>query len=328
MSTLTTNSLTLVELAKRTKDGNILKIAEVLNETNAILDDAAWVRGNGETSHTTTKRLSLPTGSWRKINEGVAMESSRTRQIVESLGMLEAYSQVDQALVDLSPDSREFRMSEDMAFVEGMSQTLAVTLMYGSRTQSPEEIDGFAVRYATLTTAGVSSVHNVHDNGGSGEDLTSVWLVQWGPDKVHLFYPRNSESVGLDMKDDGLITVYDSHSVPRPYKAYQTHFKVYAGLAVRDDRCIQRICNIETTGTTSIFDEDYVIQALREMPNGGAGAVMYANKTVLSQMDIAAKDKTNVRYGPEDVFGRPTMTFRGIPVRQVDAIHNKETQVS
>jgi hypothetical protein len=169
-------------------------------------------------------------------------------------------------------------------------------------------------------------VHNVHSCGGTGADLTSVWLVQWGENRVHLFYPRHSEAVGINMIDDGLQTIYDDNN--KPYKAYQTHFKVYVGLAVRDDRCVQRIANVETSGATNTFDEDVVVRALREMPDGGAGAVMYANKTILAQIDIAAKDKTNVRYDMQDAFGRPVMTFRGIPVRQVDAIVNTETALT
>jgi hypothetical protein len=270
--------------------------------------------------------LALPSGSWRKINAGVAKEASRTQQIEEPIGMLEAYSQVDEALVDLAPDPVSFRRSEDLAFIEGMSQTLSTALIYGSHAATPEQFDGFATRYANLTTAGTSAVHNVHGGSGTGSDTTSVWLIQWGPDKVHLFYPRNSDTIGLTMKDDGLETVLDASS--NPYKAYQSHFKSYIGLCVRDDRCVQRLANIESTGSSNIWSDDVTVRALREMPDGGAGAVMYANRTVLAQIDIDAKDRSNVWYNEKDVWGRPVMTFRGIPVRQVDAILNTETAIT
>ncbi len=109
MATLSADRLTLVELAKRHKDGKVQAIAEVLNKVNSILDDAIWLPANGQTSHTTTQRLSLPAGSWRKLNEGVSREASHTKQIVENIGILEAYSQVDAALVELADDPQQAR---------------------------------------------------------------------------------------------------------------------------------------------------------------------------------------------------------------------------
>jgi hypothetical protein len=101
MATMTANRLTLVDLAKRTKDGNIVDIAEVMNQVNSVLDDAVWSPANGLTSHMTTKRVALPSGSWRKINQGVAREASKTVQVTETIGMLEAFSQADEALVQM-----------------------------------------------------------------------------------------------------------------------------------------------------------------------------------------------------------------------------------
>jgi len=326
MALLTANRLTLLELAKRTRENRVVAIAEILSKTNTMLMDAPYVQANDTTSHTTTKRHYLPTGSWRKINQGVVIESSQTTQITEGIGMLEAYSRVDSALVDMSPDGRAFRLSEDLAFIEGMSQTLATALVYSNTSGYPEKFNGFATRYASLTTKATSAVHNVHGCGGTSPTMTSLWIVQWGEDKVHLIYPRNAANFGIQVIDDGLLTVADSSG--NPYKVYQTHFKINVGLAVRDDRCVQRVCNINTSGSTYIWSDDVMIRALREMPNQGAGAVIYANTTVLSQMDIDAKDKSNVYYGPPDAWGRPTMFFRGYPVRQVDALLNTETTVS
>jgi hypothetical protein len=323
MALLTGTKMTLIDLAKRSKDGSILAIAEVMNKVNTIMDDAVWVRSNGETQHITAKRLSLPTGSWRKINAGVSLEKSTTQQIVEGIGMLEAYSQVDIALVDVAPDKASFRLSEDLAFVEGMSQTLAYTIVYGSTAGAPEKFDGFATRFAHLTTLGTSAVHNVHNYGGTGSVLNSIFVVQWGATTVHMIYPKNSASVGFAMSDDGVQTVYDASGYP--YKVYQTHFKQNAGMCVRDDRCVQRVCNIPAT---AVHASNKLIEALRQMPSGGAGSVIYANTTVLTCLDKEAKDKTNVQYGPADVFGRPTMFFRGIPVKQVDSLLSTETALT
>jgi hypothetical protein len=219
-----------------------------------------------------------------------------------------------------------FRWSEDVAFIEGLSQTLSTAIFYSSTNGSPEKFNGFATRYGSLTTANVSAVNNVHGCGGTGSSLSSAWIVQWGTDKVHMVYPSNSDTVGIAAKDDGIQTVYDTNN--NPFKVYQTHFKMYAGLVVRDDRSVQRVCNISATRATGAWSDDKMIAAIRQMPYAGAGAVIYANRDVLTLMDIDSKDKANVFYGPPDAWGRPTMMFRGFPVKQVDSLTATESAVT
>ena len=326
MATMTANRLTLIELAKRVKDGKVVQIAEVLNQVNTILDDAVWQPSNNTINHIYTKRINLPTGNWRKLNQGVARESSRTAQVTENLGMLESYSQVDEALVNMNPDPAGFRLSEDLSFLEGMSQTMASSIVYSTTVGYPEKFDGFATRFASLTTAGTSAVHNVHGCGGTGSSLTSAYIVQWGASKTHLLYPGNSTTLGIEVENDGRQTVNDANG--NPFKVLQTHFKVYMGLCINDDRCVQRVCNISATRSTGAWSDDKMIDAIRQMPMSGSGAVIYCNRDVLSAMDKDAKDKTNVFYGAPDAWGRPTMFFRGFPVKQVDAILTTESAVS
>lgn len=321
MATLTANQqLTLVELAKRTANKKIETIAERLSEVNEMMMDAVWIEANDLTSHVTTVRTSLPSGTYRKINSGVASEASTTKQIREDIAMLEAFSKVDKKLVDIAPDKAAFRSGEDMAFVEGIGQSMMDALIYGNKATDPEQINGLATRYNALADT------NVVGAGGTGSDVSSIWIIQWGMDKAHLIYPKGGMPGGINFEDMGIDVAQDGSS--NDYVVYRSHFEVNFGLVVRDDRNVQRIANIETSGSSNIFDEDLLIRRLRNMTNGGKGAVIYANQTILSQMDVAAKDKTNVNYYIENVFGVPTTTFRGFPVRQVDAILDTETAIS
>ena len=135
------NQLTLVELAKRTNNNDILLIAEVLSKKNRILQDAVWAEANQLTSHRITQRVAEPSGTWRQLNAGVPTEASQTVQIEEGIGMLEAYSKVDADLVKLAPDPRAFRMSEDTAFLNGLAKTFATALIYGNASTNPEQIN-------------------------------------------------------------------------------------------------------------------------------------------------------------------------------------------
>ena len=313
--------LTLVELAKRTNNKELLTISEILNEDNELFDDAVWVESNDLTSHVFTQRTSLPTGSWRNVNEGVVEEASSTNQKRESLGILEAFSKVDCFLVDNAPNPAQYRTDEDMSFVEGLGQNLVEKFFYGNEATDPEQITGLSVRPAYDATTDA----NVWDAGGDGGDTTSIWIIQWGPRKVHLVYPRGSQSMGIKRTDLGKQIAYDSEY--NPYMAYWSNFVANVGICIRDDRRVQRVVNIESTGAANIFDEDLLIKALNHMPQRGAGAIVYMNETLLSQMDIRAKDKTNVSWQPGEAFGKPTTYFNGHPVKKVDQIVITETSI-
>ena len=317
MATLSANKqLTLVELAKRTDpSGSIAGIAEVLAQDNELLVDATWIEANDTFSHKSLLRSVLPGGSWRKLNAGVTTEASETTEQIDGIGMLETYSETDRDLVLAATDPRTFRDSESKAFLEGLSQSLATAIIYGDASADPEKFTGLSPRLDGLQTG-----HVVVPTGpGAGSANTSIFVVQWGDDKVHMVYPKGSPNLGIKHSDLGEVTKVNSDGTM--YQVMRDHFQVKAGLVVRDPRCVKRLCNIISSSTKI---DDNLIKLLNAMPQRGAGAAIYCNQTVFDWLDIASKDKANVNYGEADAWGRPTMFFRGVPVRKVDAITDTE----
>lgn len=326
MATLTVGSqLTLAEL-QHAKDpsGNPTTVAKVLTRTNKILLDAPWFEANDTFSHMIVRDSYLPTGTHRKLNEGVAIDAPRTITVYEALAILESFAQCDALLADAAPDPMSYRMGRANRHIEGMAQTMATKLIYGNGHTTPEEPTGLAPRMAD------TDCNNVVSAGGSGGDTTSIYIVQWGEGKAYMVYPKAHPNTGITHEDLGrkevdVSTTAGTHSL---MMAYRDHFAVNYGLAVEDIRCIARVANIEYTGTSNIFDPDDLISLMNAMPGEGEGAVIYCNKDIFTQMDIQAMDKSNVLYSVGDVFGVPTVKFRGFPVRKVDAIVNTETAVS
>lgn len=316
------NQLTLLELAKRhDPNGDSAAIAEVLEETNEILQDAIYLEANDKTSNKSTRRLTLPTGTWRKLNKGVGTESSQTVEQIDNLGMLESFSKVDKALADRATNPMEFRNNEALAFVEGLGQTFADTLVYGNDAIDTEQFTGLAPRLASLVDDHVVSA------GGSGSDLTSIYVVQWGERMVHMVYPQGDPHMGIMHDDLGVNKVLDDDG--NGFMAYEDHFKLQTGLVVRDERCIARNCNIEVSGSSNLFDEDDLIAMLNELPFQGRGAVIYVNKKIKTQMQIRLKNKANVNFSVgEGLSGRPVLFFDGVPVHRVDAITNTESEIT
>src|SRR3990172_1769088 len=192
MATLGTNVLTLADWAKRLDpDGKVPSIVELLSQTNEILMDMQWIEGNLPTGHRTTVRTGLPTAAWRLLNQGVTPSKSRTVQIDEATGMLEAWSEVDKDLAELNGNTAAFRLSEAQAFIESMNIEMAQTLFYGNSSTSPEEFTGLAIRYSDLSA---DNAQNIVSGSGVGADNSSIWLVCWGANTVHGIFPKGSKA--------------------------------------------------------------------------------------------------------------------------------------
>jgi hypothetical protein len=335
MAALNTNFPTLLDVTKRLDpDGKVDTIAELLSQTNEVLDDMVWLEGNLPTGHRTTVRTGLPTPTWRKLYGGVQPTKSTTAQITDSTGMLEAYAEVDKALADLNSNSAAFRLSEDRAHIEGMNQKFAQTLFYGNEGTEPEAFTGFAPRFNTKSGAVNGENVLLGDAGASGNDQTSIWLVVWGPNTVHGIYPKGSKG-GLYMEDKGQVTVENIDNAGGRMEAYRTHYRWDCGLTVRDWRYVVRIANVDTstltkTGTSGTDIIDKMTEACEMIPALSMGRpVFYANRTVRSFLRRQIMNKVaNSTLTMDQVAGKMVTMFDGIPVRRCDSILSTESVIA
>ena len=338
MATLSTTNLTLADWAKRTDpDGRVPVVAELLSQTNEILDDAVFKEGNLPTGERVVIRTGLPTVYWRALNQGIPSTKSTTAQVDEACGILEARSEVDKDLAMLNGNTAQFRLSEDTAFLEAMNQTQATTMFYGNPATEPKSFLGLAGRYSSLSGGNAA---NVITAGGSGSDNTSVFLVCWGDNTVYCPFPKGSKA-GLIHEDLGEQTVYENSN---RMQAYATRYQWKNGLVVKDWRYVVRIPNIDVsdliaqTGTQASTAATNLIKlmarAIYRIPNMTMGrCAFYMNRTVHSGMALAALDKSsavlNINQGLTQ-FGQPHswLTFLGVPLRKVDSLVNTESVVS
>ena len=333
MAANSANALTLADWAKRLDPtGKVPVIAELLSQSNEILEDAVFQEGNLPTGHRVIIRTGLPSVYWRSINQGIPTSKSTTAQVDEAVGMLEAYARVDKDLALLNGNTSQFRLSEDAAFLEAMNQTQAQTMFYGNPASDPRQYLGLAPRYGTISGAG--NAQNIIDAGGTGSVNTSIWLTVWGENTVFCTFPKGSKA-GLLHNDQGELTVYDSNN--NPYQAFQTHYQWKNGLVVKDWRYIVRIANIDTTNLVAESNAADLIKllsrAMDRIPNWGMGkAACYMNRTVYSMLRLQALSKSQNALSVEkalDQFGRAQnwLNFEGVPLRRVDSLLNTEARV-
>jgi hypothetical protein len=330
----------LMLAAKMTHNQEIIDVAEVLNETNDILQDATVQRANDITSHVISRRTALPGSQWVKVGNGWNATTGTLNQVREEMGMLKARYLAPKDVMRLQPNPAKYRMQQERAYIESMGQQLANTLVgnfsggdLSPAVAPPEEFAGFQLRYNTLSTDDsayvISNGHTADDNTN-----TSIWFIQWGPGKTYLTHPRNTDGGGLRKEDKGLVyTLGDNASGTASQRnnqlwAYITEFSWDVGLAIEDTRTVKRLCNIDPDLTaTNTLDEDYIIQ-IRNNFKSNDTIYMYCNETTATQLQILAKDKGNVHWGPDSPFGKPQLYFLDMPIRRCDAITNVESVIT
>ncbi len=350
MSLNSSTFLTLADwAARRDPNGGIADTVNLLSQTNEILDDLIWKEGNLPTGNKTTVRTGLPDATWRMLNYGVPRGKSTTAQVTDTCGMLETYSTIDKDLANLEGNVAAFRLSEDLAFLEGMNQKMARTLFYGNEQKDVAAFTGLSPRFNTLDTSKAPSAANVMDAGGRGSTNTSIWLCCWGPTSGFGIFPKGSVA-GLQQKDVTTdAPILDENG--NPYQAYQMHYKWDCGLTIRDWRYFVRIGNIDVSKLTGPDPANLIalmaaacfkpptmpssasnVQAATRATGGSplsfGRPAFYVNRTIASALSIQAMNKTNVLLTQDQFDGKPVLRFRGIPIRVVDAIMNTEDTIT
>jgi hypothetical protein len=331
VTTLSIKNPTLADLAKVTDpDGSISTVIEILNETNEILTDMTWLEGNLPTGHRSTIRSGIPAPTWRKLYGGVQPNKSSTVQITDTCGMLEAYAEVDTALVGLASNPAAFRLQEDRPHIEGMNQEISDTLFFGDETTAPEEFTGLAPRYNDLSA---ENGDNIIDGGGTQADNASIWLICWSPNTVHGIVPKGSQA-GIKQRDLGEVTIENADGSNGRMQAFRTHYRWDAGLCVRDWRYIVRIANIDRSLLTADVStgadlNDLMHQAITEIPNPSMGrCAWYMDKSLISVLRRqTANAVSNSTLTTEMVGGTMQTSQSGYPIRRCDALSADEARV-
>lgn len=341
----------ILDIALRSDpDGSIAIIAETLSQTNQVLQDMIWQEANGQNYHTCTVRTGLPQGTWRAYNQGVSSTKSTTSQYQFACAQLRDYSYVDKTLADLGGNTEKWRLSEDMAHIEGISQQMSSTIFYGNQSTVPGQFTGLANYYYTTNLAYTQLAKNVVSAGGSASANSSIYLMGWGDRSVHGIYPKGMPA-GLVYKNMGdIIPQYDSNG--NRFETYTSMFEWNCGIAIPDWRYTARIANIDTTSnaggifsTTAPDLNAYMIKAVHQLPTtsrrlsgitetdapneikAGTNPAIYMNRYVSEAFQLQAIRNKNVLLTPKEYAGEVVQEWRGMPVRIVDALLSTEASM-
>jgi hypothetical protein len=343
MTVLASNALTWADLlTKQGADGKIGTVAEVLNQHNVVMRDAAFMVCNKGTEHETLVRSGLPDVAWSTVGGYTTPSKSQTRSQKFTTGFCRSMSQVPQDILDLSDDEAALRLSEAGPHLESMAQEFDYMFFNGNLGNDPLGFDGIAAYYNRLPVSTNNASNQVVGAGGVGSDNTSIYLIRHGEQQTSVIIPKGIP-MGIDRIDHG--TQRDTDGSGGVRFVQEEEFKLHGGVAIKDWRANSRIANIDVSAATagSVDLMDYMVTAYHrarmpkhnfEIENAaflGAKATWYMNSTLFEVLDKQSRNSTlhpSLQLSVREVQGEEVTTFRGLPIRVTDGITNTETPLT
>jgi hypothetical protein len=319
--------------------------AKVLTRTCPFLEFFPFVPANNMLFNVARRTDYLDTPQTRQFNQFVGFTSSKNTTITDDIAMWEGWSIEDAAFADIQPDPAAYMSDQIDNKVEGFRQKLEASLIYGSPATDVGGIRGLATRVNNLESLPNGDGQwpaNAYNGGVASGNATSIWVIEFGKNKVQAIYPMGTPG-GLEINTLGKIpwtAATGTSGILGQSKAmlsYVTQVKWSLGIQIVDERCVQRVANVNPTALQpNGFDENLLIQALGNLPGAGnaPGTVILVNRAILNEMNIrAVSQKTNAYYTQNmetgDIWGSRRVTrFQGVQVVMAEKLSNSETIIT
>ncbi len=338
MAAIGTNLVTLSDVAKG-KNVQIGKVAEVLVQSNPILDHMPYMEMNEKTVHIESLRSNLPSVYYRKANQPIPATKSRIEERSFSAAHFESKSQIDLMVAARGGKDRVAfnRWNQSQGHIQAMAQEHADLLFYGSPSDDARKVAGFSDILSTLSASEPVSKQIV-SAAGAGSDNTSIWFVDWGPNTCFGVYPAGT-TAGLQRSDNGKVQIIGTTetSTTGTFWGWEEEFMIDHGLVVKDFRAIARVANIDISdlkaGGISAADLlKLMTRAHYRIPSAVKTAMgyVYMNSTIASFLHEQALEKVGTGGGLtfQNYQGEMVMMFLGRKVVICDALLNTEAVVS
>jgi len=258
------------------------------------------------------------------------------QMVKDTTGFVNSAAEVDERYVNIFEKAEEkasIRMDMANDHLEAMAQEGATALFYHDSAVDPEKPTGFAPRFNSLSAENGSQIV---DGGGVGNDNTSIWMITWDKSSCHMIYPRSYKG-GIERKDRGLIPKLDTNN--DTYMVFREEFAWHFGLSVRNWQYVARVANIDVSDLTinaatganiiNLMTEMYYKHKGRRTSKGKT--YIYMNTGIVKYLDYQARLNVNqnlfLTFDRVGVNAKEVLHFRGIPIRESDAILNTEDRV-
>lgn len=300
------------------------KVVELQSKTDALWRVLPFKACNDGTKEVVIMRKALPDIAWRMLNKGTKPSKSGTQQISYSCGAAEAFAQVDERVLKLNKNSNTWRLSENYAHQEAMSQKMATTFFYGDEKINPAGFTGLSAFYYSKSQEALYA-DQIIDCGGTGNNLTSLWIMTFSDDTLYGIHPETIEA-GYKYQDNGRVKMYDEQR--GEFYGYESQYNWDMGLALRDPRYVVRMANIDVTQRDDSSFIRKMIEGYNQIHDVDHGTtVIMCNRSVQTYLSILASEKTNVNLRIDEFGGKKIEHFWTSPILRCDSILKTESQL-
>lgn len=271
-----------------------------------------------------------PEGQLRAYNEGWDAEEVLGAAARYTASMVRTRSVVDVSLYNTrKPGEREaWRLRKDEGFMKGLARQAVRRVFYGD--PSVDARDCLGLSQIVVPTSEAFGARCINAGGTTAGKLTDIWLINWKPDGMYMFYPQGGEGPGLTVDNMGEQYINDKNQ--KAFRALVTEFGWDIGVAAYDPEAVVRICNVDTSklskkNTTSGAPDliDLMTQALEMLPDDASGRIaFYMNDTIRSVLRRQMQNKDNAFLTWAEIAGRKVLSYGDTPIHKLgsDVIGN------
>lgn len=271
-----------------------------------------------------------PEGQLRAYNEGWDAEEVLGAAARYTASMVRTRSVVDVSLYNTrKPGEREaWRLRKDEGFMKGLARQAVRRVFYGD--PSVDARDCLGLSQIVVPTSEAFGARCINAGGTTAGKLTDIWLINWKPDGMYMFYPQGGEGPGLTVDNMGEQYINDKNQ--KAFRALVTEFGWDIGVAAYDPEAVVRICNVDTSklskkNTTSGAPDliDLMTQALEKLPDDASGRIaFYMNDTIRSVLRRQMQNKDNAFLTWAEIAGRKVLSYGDTPIHKLgsDVIGN------
>lgn len=365
MATKNSNYITLMDILS-TAGTSPKHLVDLTSRMNPMLTDAPAFECNMGTYHRVPIKKGLAKFVWGKSYQGVPVSKGRQEAIDFTTGYVESELEVARKDIDnienyvrfaaLKGKARKNAVGMEQTRVinreqethnETLSQGVADALWYESETKNPNRITGFTPYFDSLSGETASQIINA---GGTGTENCSAWMITWHETTNHLIYPMGERSRG-GLKTGPLEKSFNidmdekSEGYKGKYNTYRKTFEWHTGLSKNDYRYVARVGGIDVATLSKgknvsptvlisgadlidLFTDAHYQHRGRRLMKGKT--CWYMNTTLVKFLDYQARNTPKNLYlylKQTGTNAKEVLTFRDVPIKESDALHNNESPV-
>nr|DAV31501.1 MAG TPA: major capsid protein [Caudoviricetes sp.] len=325
-------ALTLADYESMVTDKDVARkvLIHTIRDYTPFFDQGVILSANNGDTDKGQIITKYPEGQLRGYNEGWEAEEALGAAARYTASMVRTRSVVDVSLYNTrKPGEREaWRLRKDQVFMRGLARQAVRRVFYGDPKTDARDCLGLA--NIVVPTSEAFGGRCIDAGGTTNGKLPDIWLANWKPEGMYMFYPQGGEGPGLSVDDMGEQYVQDKNG--KAYRALVTEFGWDIGVAAYDPESVVRICNVDTSklskkNTTASAPDliDLMTQALEMLPDDASGRIaFYMNDTIRSVLRRQMQNKDNAFLTWSEIAGRKVLSYGDTPIHKLgnDVIGN------